>query len=61
VLAVLSPNRSSIFPKVPTIPNPVSPASKPRLYGLVAPAATPKAIVDKLHDEVQKACRHRSA
>ena len=24
-------------------------------YGLVAPAATPKAIVNRLHDEVQKA------
>jgi tripartite-type tricarboxylate transporter receptor subunit TctC len=28
-------------------------------YGLVAPAATPKAIVAKLHDEVQKALQTR--
>lgn len=56
VLAVLSPNRSSIFPKVPTIAESGFPGFEASVwYGLVAPAATPKAIVDKLHDEVQKA------
>ena len=56
VLAVLSPNRSSIFPKVPTIAESGFPGFEASVwYGLVAPAATPKAIVDKLHAEVQKA------
>jgi tripartite-type tricarboxylate transporter receptor subunit TctC len=56
VLAVLSPNRSAIFPNVPTIAESGFPGFEASVwYGLVAPAATPKAIVAKLHAEVQKA------
>jgi tripartite-type tricarboxylate transporter receptor subunit TctC len=56
VLAVLSPNRSAIFPDVPTIAESGFPGFEASVwYGLVAPAATPKAIVAKLHAEVQKA------
>jgi tripartite-type tricarboxylate transporter receptor subunit TctC len=56
VLAVLSPNRSAIFPDVPTIAESGFPGFEASVwYGLVAPAATPKPIVTKLHDEVQKA------
>jgi tripartite-type tricarboxylate transporter receptor subunit TctC len=56
VLAVLSPNRSSIFPEVPTIAESGFPGFEASVwYGIVAPAATPKHIVNKLHDEVQKA------
>ncbi|PIT77348.1 tripartite tricarboxylate transporter substrate binding protein [Limnohabitans sp. JirII-31] len=56
VLAVLSPNRSPIFPDVPTIAESGFPGFEASVwYGLVAPAATPKPIVAKLHDEVQKA------
>lgn len=56
VLAVLSPNRSAIFPDVPTIAESGFPGFEASVwYGLVAPAATPKSIVNKLHDEVQKA------
>ncbi len=56
VLAVLSPNRSSIFPDVPTIAESGFPGFEASVwYGLVAPAATPKPIVQKLHEEVQKA------
>ena len=56
VLAVLSPNRSPIFPDVPTIAESGFAGFEASVwYGLVAPAATPKAIVAKLHDEVQKA------
>jgi len=56
VLAVLSPNRSPIFPEVPTIAESGFAGFEASVwYGLVAPAATPKAIVAKLHDEVQKA------
>ncbi|MEY4435818.1 MAG: hypothetical protein RLY41_840 [Pseudomonadota bacterium] len=56
VLAVLSPNRSAIFPDVPTIAESGFPGFEASVwYGLVAPVATPKSIVNKLHDEVQKA------
>jgi len=56
VLAVLSPNRSSIFPDVPTIAESGFAGFEASVwYGLVAPAATPKLIVARLHTEVQKA------
>lgn len=56
VLAVLSPNRSAIFPDVPTIAESGFVGFEASVwYGLVAPAATPKPIVSKLHEEVQKA------
>ncbi|MDP2450670.1 MAG: tripartite tricarboxylate transporter substrate binding protein [Polaromonas sp.] len=56
VLAVLSTNRSTIFPDVPTIAESGFPGFEASVwYGLVAPAATPKAIVSRLHAEVQKA------
>jgi len=60
VLAVLSPNRSSIFPDVPTIAETGFPGFEASVwYGLVAPAATPKPIVQKLHEEVQKALQSK--
>ncbi|MEY4363110.1 MAG: hypothetical protein RLZZ24_462, partial [Pseudomonadota bacterium] len=56
VLAVLGPNRSANFPDVPTIAESGYPGFEASVwYGLVAPVATPKAIVNRLHDEVQKA------
>ncbi len=56
VLAVLSPNRSANFPEVPTIAESGYPGFEASVwYGLVAPAATPKTVVSKLHAEVQKA------
>jgi tripartite-type tricarboxylate transporter receptor subunit TctC len=56
VLAVLSTNRSAIFPDVPTIAESGFPGFEASVwYGLVAPAATPKPIVTRLHAEVQKA------
>lgn len=56
VLAVLSTNRSAIFPDVPTIAESGFPGFEASVwYGMVAPAATPKAIVTRLHAEVQKA------
>ncbi len=56
VLAVLSPNRSAIYPDVPTIAESGFPGFEASVwYGFVAPAATPKTIVTKLHEEIQKA------
>lgn len=56
VLAVLSPKRTAIFPDTPTIAESGYPGFEASVwYGLVAPAATPKAIVAQLHAEVQKA------
>jgi tripartite-type tricarboxylate transporter receptor subunit TctC len=56
VLGVLSPNRTAIFPDAPTIAESGFPGFEASVwYGLMAPASTPKAIVQQLHDEVQKA------
>ena len=55
VLAVLSPTRSAIYPDVPTISESGFPGFEASVwYGFVAPAATPKPIVVKLHAEIQK-------
>ena len=56
VLAVMSPARSAMLPEVPTIAESGFPGFEASVwYGFVAPAATPKPIVAKLHAEVQKA------
>ena len=56
VLAVLSLKRSSIFPDVPTLAESGFPGFEASVwYGFVAPAATPKPVVTRLHAEVQKA------
>lgn len=56
VLAVLSPQRSAVFPDVPTIAESGFPGFEASVwYGLVAPAATPMPVVERLHAEVQKA------
>jgi len=56
LLAVLSPNRSPIYPDVPTIAESGFPGFEASVwYGLVAPAATPRTVVTRLHAEVQKA------
>ncbi len=56
VLAVLSPQRTSIFPDTPTVAESGFPGFEASVwYGVVAPAATPKPVVERLHAEVQKA------
>jgi tripartite-type tricarboxylate transporter receptor subunit TctC len=56
VLAALSPTRTAIFPEAPTIAESGFPGFEASVwYGLVAPAATPKAVVAQLHAAVQKA------
>ena len=56
ILAVLSPKRSVICPDAATIAESGFPGFEASVwYGFVAPAATPKPIVVKLHAEIQKA------
>ncbi|MFZ2293796.1 MAG: tripartite tricarboxylate transporter substrate binding protein [Polaromonas sp.] len=60
VLAVLTPNRTAILPDVPTIAESGFPGFEASVwYGFVAPAATPKAVVARLHAEVEKALQTR--
>jgi tripartite-type tricarboxylate transporter receptor subunit TctC len=50
-LAVTSAKRSSVLPNVPTISEAGFPGVEATAWhGLFAPAGTPKAIIDKLHD-----------
>lgn len=56
VLAVLSRKRSVLWPEVPTIAESGYAGFEASVwYGFVAPAATPKPVIAKLHAEVQKA------
>jgi tripartite-type tricarboxylate transporter receptor subunit TctC len=55
-LAVTGPARSSIFPDLPTIAESGVPGYEAVLhYGIVAPAGTPRAIVDRLNRELRAA------
>jgi tripartite-type tricarboxylate transporter receptor subunit TctC len=52
-LAVTSPARSPVAPEVPTLSElGVKGVEAPSWYAIVAPAATPRPIVDKLHGEL---------
>ena len=56
VLAVLSPQRSPIFPDVPTIAESGFAGFEASVwYGVVGPAGMPPPVVARLHAEVQKA------
>ena len=60
ILAVLSANRSPIFPEVPTIAESGFPGFEASVwYGFVAPVATPKPVIVRLHAEVQKALQSK--
>lgn len=54
-IAVASPSRSALFPKLPTMKEAGVPdfvASN--WYGILVPAATPKPVIDRLHSETVK-------
>jgi tripartite-type tricarboxylate transporter receptor subunit TctC len=56
VLAVSTPKRAALLPNVPTMAEAGYPNAAYLFWGgLAAPAKTPRAIIDKLHDEIQKA------
>ena len=60
VLAVLSPQRSPIFPDAPTIAESGFKGFEASVwYALMAPAGTPRPVIDRLHTEVQKALQTR--
>jgi tripartite-type tricarboxylate transporter receptor subunit TctC len=58
VLAVSSPKRVALLPDAPSITEAGYPAAEFSFWvGLSAPAQTPRAIVDKLHDATEKALK----
>lgn len=55
-LAVSTPKRAALLPEVPTVAEAGYPKAEYLFWGgLAFPAKTPRAIVDKLHDAVEKA------
>lgn len=57
-LAVSTPKRAPMLPDVPTVHEAGYPSAQYIFWGgLAVPARTPRAIVDKLHDEAQKALK----
>ena len=56
VLAVMSPTRTAMMPDVPTIAESGYPGFEASVwYGFIAPAATPKPVIARLHDAIEKA------
>jgi tripartite-type tricarboxylate transporter receptor subunit TctC len=54
-LAVSTPNRAALLPSVPTVAEAGYPTAEYLFWGGVAfPSKTPRAIVEKMHDETQK-------
>jgi tripartite-type tricarboxylate transporter receptor subunit TctC len=54
-LAVTSAKRSTLVPDIPTIAETLPGFDAALLYGLVAPAGTPRAIIARLNQELRKA------
>jgi tripartite-type tricarboxylate transporter receptor subunit TctC len=55
-LAVSTPKRAALLPEVPTVGEAGYPKAQYLFWGgLAAPVGTPRVIIDKLHDETQKA------
>jgi tripartite-type tricarboxylate transporter receptor subunit TctC len=53
-LAVDSDARSPLFPDVPTLNELGSPNLAPVYFAFVAPAGTPKPVIEKLHDDISR-------
>src|SRR5438445_882962 len=59
-LAVLGPKRAALLPEVPTIAESGLPGyALTNWFGLLAPAATPKAVLSKLHSDVTRAAKDK--
>ena len=56
-LAVTSVKRSPVFPNVPTVAESYPGFDAVTWFGIVAPAATPKAVISKLNQEINKVLR----
>jgi tripartite-type tricarboxylate transporter receptor subunit TctC len=57
-IGVAAPTRLAIFPDLPTFAESgVSNVENGSIYGLLAPAGTPKPVIDKLHAELVKIIR----
>ena len=56
-IAVTSAKRSALLPELPTIAETLPGYSASGWYGLLAPAATPKAVIARLNTEAVKALR----
>jgi tripartite-type tricarboxylate transporter receptor subunit TctC len=55
-LALMSPSRSAVLPGAPTIAESGYPGFEASVwYGVIAPAKTPRPVVDKIYAAVQKA------
>ena len=53
-IAMDSDTRSPLFPDVPTLKELGYPGYPQVYFGFVAPAGTPKSIIDRLHDEIAR-------
>lgn len=57
-IAVTSAKRSALLPELPTIAETLPGYSASGWYGLLAPSATPKPVITRLHSEAVKALRN---
>src|SRR5205085_9128555 len=53
-LATLGPKRTSLLPEVPTVGESLPGYALANWFGLLAPAATPKEVVAKVHADVSR-------
>jgi len=57
MLAVTTSQRSSAYPDVPTLAESGLPVDTSLWFGLIAPAATPKPVINRIHDDVVAALK----
>jgi tripartite-type tricarboxylate transporter receptor subunit TctC len=56
-VATLGPRRTPVLPEVPTVGETLPGYEVVNWFGLVAPAATPRDVINRLHDEIVKILR----